>query len=168
MRLLFLRSEVGPVGQGVVKWLRSLLDGAASLLGWITAALVGAYAHAQERSKCHHPHTQSLVSNLCSSRSAVVHLSFVFGFHPLPAFTQSLTKSQAAPPSRVLSQMQLPSPAPPLLRDCSFDPFCPSVEGLTEQWPNAGHTQECSRDRAASDAQRLRPGASPPQKKFER
>ena len=34
------------------------------------------------------------------------------------------------------------SPSPLLLKDCGFDPFCPSVEGLTEQWPGAGGTQE--------------------------
>ena len=33
--------------------------------------------------------------------------SFVFGFHPLLASTLSVTKPKAAPPSRVLSQMQL-------------------------------------------------------------
>ena len=27
-------------------------------------------------------------------------------------------------------------PGPLLLKDCGFDPFRPSVEGLTEQWPN--------------------------------
>ena len=39
-------------------------------------------------------------------------------------------------------------------------------EGLTEQWPAASSTQVHSRDSAAAEAQRLRPGASPPQKKF--
>ena len=29
-----------------------------------------------------------------------------------------------------------------VLRDCGFDWFCPSAEGLTMQWPGAGHTQE--------------------------
>ena len=42
------------------------------------------------------------------------------------------------------------------------------MEGLTEQWPGAGRTQECLWDCAATDAQRLWPGASPPQKKFAR
>ena len=42
----------------------------------------------------------------------------------------------------------------------------PLREGLTEQWLGAGRTQEHSRERAAADAQRLRLGASPPQKKF--
>ena len=54
------------------------------------------------------------------------------------------------------------------LRDCGLDPFHPSAESLTEQWPNAGCTQESSWDGAAAEAQRLRPGASPPQKKFAR
>ena len=42
----------------------------------------------------------------------------------------------------------------------------PSAEGLTEQWPGASCTQECLWDLAVVDAQRLQPGASPPQKKF--
>ena len=29
-----------------------------------------------------------------------------------------------------------------LLRDCGFDLLCPSMEGLTVQWLNAGRTQE--------------------------
>ena len=44
----------------------------------------------------------------------------------------------------------------------------PVLEGLTEQWPNAGCTQECLRDPAVASAPRLRPGASTPQKKFAR
>ena len=57
-------------------------------------------------------------------------------------------------------------PDPLLLRVCGFDPLSFPRESLTEQWPGANHTQERSWDRAAADAQRLRPGASPPQKKF--
>ena len=57
-------------------------------------------------------------------------------------------------------------PDPFFLRDCGFDPFCPSAEGLTEQWLDTGRTQERSQDRAAADAQRLRPCVSPPQKRF--
>ena len=58
-------------------------------------------------------------------------------------------------------------PNPSLLRDCGFDPLRPSGGGsLTEQC--AGHTQEHLLDRAAADAQRLRLGASPPQKMFPR
>ena len=57
-------------------------------------------------------------------------------------------------------------PGPFHLRDCGFDPFSTYVEGLTEQWPGAGRTQERLQDRAAADAQRLSPGASLPQKKF--
>ena len=45
---MFLKSEVGPVGRGSVQWLCSLLDGYASLLGWIVVRLAGAYAHAWE------------------------------------------------------------------------------------------------------------------------
>ena len=37
-------------------------------------------------------------------------------------------------------------PGPLLLRDCGFDPFCPSAEGLIEQWQGASRTQECLRD----------------------
>ena len=59
-------------------------------------------------------------------------------------------------------------PDPLLLRDCGFDPFCPSAEGLPEQWLGAGRTQERLQGHAAADAQRLWPGASPPQKKFAR
>ena len=42
----------------------------------------------------------------------------------------------------------------------------PLQEGLTEQWPGAGCTQECLWDHAAAAAaQRLQPGASlPPEK----
>ena len=35
-------------------------------------------------------------------------------------------------------------PDPLLLWDCGFDPFFPAAEGLTEQWPGAGCTQERS------------------------
>ena len=42
----------------------------------------------------------------------------------------------------------------------------PLQEGLTEQWLGADHTQEHMWDHAAADTQRLRLGASPPQKKF--
>ena len=45
---MFLKSEVGPVWRGLVQWLRSPLDDAAGLLGWIVAALIGAYALARE------------------------------------------------------------------------------------------------------------------------
>ena len=44
----------------------------------------------------------------------------------------------------------------------------PLWEGLTEHWPNVGCTQECPLDPAVAGAPRLRPGASPPQKKFSR
>ena len=59
-------------------------------------------------------------------------------------------------------------PDPLLLRDYGFDLLCPSTEGLTEQWPCAGRTQECLRVCAAANVQRLWPGASLPQKKFAR
>ncbi|VFV22220.1 Hypothetical predicted protein, partial [Lynx pardinus] len=41
-------------------------------------------------------------------------------------------------------------------------------EGLTEQWPSTGCTQEHLHDCAAANAQRLRPGASPFLRKFTR
>ena len=41
-------------------------------------------------------------------------------------------------------------------------------ECLTEQWLDAGRTQEHSWDSAAANAQRLQLGASPPQKMFTR
>ena len=37
-------------------------------------------------------------------------------------------------------------PGPLHLRDCSFDPLHPSVDGLTEHCPGAHHTQERSQD----------------------
>ena len=57
---------------------------------------------------------------------------------------------------------------PLLLKECGFDPSRPSAEGLTEQWLNAGRTQESSQGPAAAGVPRLWPGASPPQKKFAR
>ena len=44
----------------------------------------------------------------------------------------------------------------------------PLWEGLTEQWPNIGCTQERPLDPVVAGALGLRPGASPPQKKFMR
>ena len=46
-------------------------------------------------------------------------------------------------------------PGPPLLRDCGFDPFCPSAKGVTKKCPGASRTQEHLQDCAAADAQRL-------------
>ena len=64
-------------------------------------------------------------------------------------------------------------PGPVLLKDRGFGPFRPLRESLTQQWPNeqwpsVGRTQECLLDPASAGALRLRPGASPPQKKFAR
>ena len=59
-------------------------------------------------------------------------------------------------------------PGPLLPKDCGFDLLRPFVEGLTEQWPGAGHTQKHSQDHAAANAKRLQPGASLPQKKLTR
>ena len=44
----------------------------------------------------------------------------------------------------------------------------PLREGLTEQWPNVGCTQELPLDPAIASAPRLRPGASLPPKKIAR
>ena len=104
------------------------------------------------------------LSSPISSWAPVLHL----WLPSTPRFHTVCDQAQAAPPSQVLSQMRLPSPAPPLLTDCSFDPLGPSADSLTKQWPGAGHTQECLQDRAAANAQRLWPGASPPPKKFTR
>ena len=41
-------------------------------------------------------------------------------------------------------------PDPLLLKDCGFDPFCLSVEGLTEQWLGASCTQESLWDSVAA------------------
>ena len=102
--------------------------------------------------------------SLISNRAPVLCLQLL----STPTSTLFLTKPEAAPPSRVLSKMRLPSLAPPLLRDCGLDPLHPSAEGLTEQWLGVSCTQEHSWDRAAANAQSLQPGASPPQKKFSR
>ncbi|XP_053066680.1 uncharacterized protein LOC113593370 [Acinonyx jubatus] len=59
-------------------------------------------------------------------------------------------------------------PNPSLLRDCGFVPLRPSAGGSHRALAGAGHPQEHSRDCAAANAQRLRLGASPPQKKFTR
>ena len=104
------------------------------------------------------------LSSPISSWAPVLHL----WLPSTPRFHTVCDQAQVAPPSRVLSQMRLPSPADPLLTDCGFDLLGPSADSLTKQWPGAGHTQECLQDRAAANAQRLWPGASPPQKKFVR
>ena len=57
-------------------------------------------------------------------------------------------------------------PGPSLLRDCGFDPFCPSVGSCQRAMTSASFTQEHLWDCAAAVAQRLRLGASPSQKKF--
>ena len=80
-------------------------------MGWSVVVLIGGYMHVREQWKWRHTATQSLVSDLFS-QSAIAHLSFVFSFRPLHAFTLSVTKPQTAPPSHVLSQMWLPSLAP--------------------------------------------------------
>ena len=64
--------------------------------------------------------------------------------------------------------MWLFSPAPYFRRTSALTHSAPLWEGLTKQRPNAGCTQERLLDPAASGALRLRPGASPPRKKFGR
>ena len=64
-------------------------------------------------------------------------------------------------------------PVPSFRRTATLIHSAPLREGLTGQWPNeqwlnVGCTQECLLDPAAAGALRLRPGASPPQKKIPR
>ncbi|VFV31667.1 Hypothetical predicted protein [Lynx pardinus] len=61
-----------------------------------------------------------------SLRSAVAHPSSVFSFRPLPASSLSVTEPQAAPLSRVLSQMRLFSP-PLTSEELRLDPLRPSA-----------------------------------------
>ena len=68
-------------------------------------------------------------------------------------------------PSFVSNAAVFPSP---FRRTAALTHSAPLQEGLTEQWPVAGRTQECLQDRAATGAQRLQPGASRVQKKFAR
>ena len=105
---------------------------------------------------------------LYSPRSAVAHRSSVFSSRPL-----SVTRPQAVPLSRVLSHLRLFSPAPYFRRTAALTRSAPLQEGLTEQWPNEqwpniGCTQVLPLDPAAVGAPRLRPGASPSQRKFTR
>ncbi|VFV29798.1 Hypothetical predicted protein, partial [Lynx pardinus] len=58
--------------------------------------------------------------------------------------------------------------APYFRRTAALTRSTPLWKGLTEQWPNAGCTQERLLDPAAAGAPRLQPGTSPPQKKFVR
>ena len=64
--------------------------------------------------------------------------------------------------------MRLFSLAPYFQRTSVLTQSSPLREGLTEQWPGAGCTQEHLRVHTAADDQRLWPGASLPQKKFTR
>ena len=110
---------------------------------------------------------------VCSPRSPIQHQSSVLSSRPLPAFPFSVTRPQAVPLSRVLSQTRLFSPAPYFRRTEALTRSAPLREGLTEQWPheqwpNIGCTQECPLDPAAAGAPRLRPGAVPSQKMFAR
>ena len=75
-----------------------------------------------------------------------------------------MTRPQAVTLSRVLSQTWLFSPAPYFRRTAALTWSAPLREGLTEQWPNVGCTQERLPDPAAAGAPRLWPGASCPRK----
>ena len=88
------------------------------------------------------------------SPSAITHPSFIFGFRPL---STSTVHDQARGSTSLLSFISDVAvfPGPPLLRDCGFDPVCPSAKGLTKKWPGASCTQEHLRDCAAADTQRL-------------
>ena len=84
-----------------------------------------------------------------------------------------MTRPQAVPLPQALSQMRLFSPAPYFRRTTALTCSAPLWEGLTEQWlneqwPNVSCHPECLLDPAAAGAPRLRPGASPSQKKFTR
>ena len=57
-------------------------------------------------------------------------------------------------------------PAPYFRRTAALTCSTPLGEGLTKQWPKVSCTQERLLDPAVAGAPRLRPGASPPQKKF--
>ena len=127
--------------------------------------LVGVYVYVWEGYKWPHPST-SLFSRI-NNRAPVLCLQ-------LSSTPCSFTFRGQAPGStlsRVLSQMRLFSPAHYFRRTAALTCSTPLQEGLTEQWPNeqwpnVGCTQERLLDPAAAGAQRLRPGASPPQKKF--
>ena len=118
--------------------------------------------------KWHDPATQCLVLELCSPGSAILHPAFVSGFRPVPAFSLSVTKPsgcQAVPPSGVLSDAAV-FPDPLLLRDCSFDLFCPSAGGSHRAMAGCRPHPGIFRDLADASVQRLQLGASLPQKNF--
>ncbi|VFV28928.1 Hypothetical predicted protein [Lynx pardinus] len=85
-----------------------------------------------------------------------------------PLFPLSVTSPQVVPLSQVLSQMRLFSLAPYFRRTAALTCSTPLREGLSEQWPNVGCTQECLLHPAVAGALRLQPGASPPPKKIAR
>ncbi|XP_047701065.1 uncharacterized protein LOC125158264 [Prionailurus viverrinus] len=105
---------------------------------------------------------------VCSPGSAMAHPSSVVSSPPLPTFPLSVTRPQAVPRSRVLPQTRLFSPAPYSRRTAALTRSAPPREGLPEQRPNVGRSQERPLDPAAAGAPRPRPEASPPQKKLAR
>ncbi|XP_053057261.1 uncharacterized protein LOC128311327 isoform X2 [Acinonyx jubatus] len=105
---------------------------------------------------------------VCSPGSAMALSSSVFSSRPLPAFPLSVTRPQAVPRSRVLPRTRLFSPAPYSRRTAALTRSAPPREGLTELRRNVGCSQERPLDPAAAGAPRLRPEASPPQKKLAR
>ena len=100
--------------------------------------------------------------SLISNRSPVLclQLSFTPHFYAVPDEAPGST-SLLSFVSDVAAFSSLP-----LLRDCGFDLFRPFVEGLTEQWPGAGHTQEHLWDHAAANPRDCGQVSAPPQKKF--
>ena len=127
MRLVFLKSEVDPSGRGSVYWLRSPLDGAATLLGWRAVALLGAYAHAQGL-KMASPAPQSPVWELfsaISNRSTILCLQLP----STPSFftVRDLVPGSPSLPSPVSDVAVFPNPLLP--KDRGFDPFRPSAGG---------------------------------------
>ena len=105
---------------------------------------------------------------ICSPGSSIAYWYLVFSSRPPPAFPLSVTRPQAVPLSQVLSHMWLFSPAPYFRRTAALTRSALLREGLTEQWLNVGCTQECPLDPAVAGVPRLRPDASPPQRKFSR
>ncbi|XP_053073804.1 dipeptidyl aminopeptidase-like protein 6 isoform X2 [Acinonyx jubatus] len=68
---------------------------------------------------------------VCSPGSAIAHPSSVFSSRPLPSPSLSVTRPQAVPRSRVLSQMRLFPQAPYFRRNSALTRSAPLREGLT-------------------------------------
>ena len=108
---------------GSVQQLRSPLDGAASLLGWIVVALVGAYAHVREH--LNGPTQLPSLFSRISNRTPVLCLQLL----STPCF---FTLCDQAPGSTSLASFVSDAavlPGPLLPKDCGFDPFCAPAGG---------------------------------------